>query len=211
MQTMSSVLSVCGRPQAFAMPLIDVDDLLLPQGMLLKDVEPAMVLRYMAFFATLILLVATAVLERDVLWRLPPLSSTQFYATLLLNCSLAIASNFLNMLVTKASGPLSLQVRRHAHCSSIMQTTVLVLWVCRHAHWQLTSTIVMQVFGNLFGVLSTVFSIAVFRNPVSLAGMCGYALSIVGVLLYSREKHSESSASTPQPKAHGSDSGMDGV
>jgi hypothetical protein len=78
--------------------------------MLLRDVEPALIVRHMALFATLILLAATAVLEGDVLQRLPPASAVHFYAMLVLNCSLAIASNFLNMLVTKANGALSLQV-----------------------------------------------------------------------------------------------------
>lgn len=70
-----------------------------------------LILRHMAFFATLILLVATAALEGDVLQRLPSAASAHFYATLLLNCGLAMVSNLLNMLVTKANGALSLQVQ----------------------------------------------------------------------------------------------------
>jgi hypothetical protein len=80
------------------------------QGMLLKDVEPVLILRHMAFFATLILLLATATLEGDVLQRLPPAACIQFYAMLVLNCGLAMVSNLLNMLVTRANGALSLQV-----------------------------------------------------------------------------------------------------
>jgi hypothetical protein len=57
------------------------------------------------------------------------------------------------------------------------------------------SACVTQVFGNLFGVLATVFSIAVFRNPVSLAGLSGYSLTIVGVLLYMREKYGKGAVS----------------
>lgn len=57
-----------------------------------------------------------------------------------------------------------------------------------------------QVFGNLFGVLATVFSIAVFRNPVSLAGIGGYGLTTFGVLLYMREKHGKCAAAHLQPK-----------
>ena len=56
-----------------------------------------------------------------------------------------------------------------------------------------------QVFGNLFGVLATVFSIAVFRNPVSLAGLSGYSLTIIGVLLYMREKYGKGAAAPPAP------------
>jgi hypothetical protein len=57
---------------------------------------------------------------------------------------------------------------------------------------------VTQVFGNLFGVLATVFSIAVFRNPVSLAGLSGYSLTVFGVLLYMREKYGKG-ATAPAP------------
>lgn len=57
-----------------------------------------------------------------------------------------------------------------------------------------------QVFGNLFGVLATIFSVAAFRNPVSLAGMGGYGLTILGVLLFMREKHGKGAAAPPQPK-----------
>lgn len=56
-----------------------------------------------------------------------------------------------------------------------------------------------QVFGNLFGVLATVFSIAVFRNQVSLTGLSGYSLTIVGVLLYMREKYGNAAAAAPVP------------
>lgn len=105
-QLVVQMLWICNRRAAHWRPLV----ICLLQGMLLKDVEPALILRHMAFFATLILLAATAALEGDVLQRLPPASAAQFYISLLLNCSLAIVSNFLNMLVTKANGPLSLQV-----------------------------------------------------------------------------------------------------
>ena len=79
--------------------------------MLLKVVEPMLILRHMALFATLILLLATAALEGDVLQRLPPAGSVQFYAMLVLNCGLAMVSNLLNLLVTRANGALSLQVQ----------------------------------------------------------------------------------------------------
>jgi hypothetical protein len=86
--------------------------------MLLKDVEPMLILRHMALFATLILLLATAAFEGDVLQRLPPAASVQFYAMLVLNCGLAMVSNLLNMLVTRANGALSLQVRA-AVCAAL--------------------------------------------------------------------------------------------
>ena len=45
-----------------------------------------------------------------------------------------------------------------------------------------------QVLGNAKGVVATVVSILIFRNPVSTAGMIGYTITIFGVILYSESK-----------------------
>lgn len=65
----------------------------------------------MSLYATAILLLATAVLERDAWSSMPsPRGNAAFYAGLLCNCTLAMASNFLNISVTRATSPLTLQV-----------------------------------------------------------------------------------------------------
>lgn len=184
-----------------------------PQGMLLRDVESVLILRHMAFFATLILLVATAALEGDVLQRLPPAMAIRFYTLAFLNCSLAIASNLLNMLVTKANGALSLQVcNEPAECCNYLQsimcptTARITASMPAWPHSDGSFLCVTQVFGNLFGVLATVFSIALFRNPVSLAGLSGYSLTVFGVLLYMREKYGKGAAA-PAPADKPSEGG----
>mmetsp|Transcript_18219 Transcript_18219/g.39837 ORF Transcript_18219/g.39837 Transcript_18219/m.39837 type:complete len:387 (-) Transcript_18219:248-1408(-) len=51
-----------------------------------------------------------------------------------------------------------------------------------------TSPLTLQVLGNAKGVVATVVSILIFRNPVSTAGMIGYTITIIGVILYSESK-----------------------
>ncbi|KAH7677826.1 UAA transporter protein [Dioscorea alata] len=51
-----------------------------------------------------------------------------------------------------------------------------------------TSALTLQVLGNAKGAVAVVISILIFRNPVSLTGMLGYALTVFGVVLYSESK-----------------------
>ncbi|KAK9734788.1 hypothetical protein RND81_04G163100 [Saponaria officinalis] len=46
----------------------------------------------------------------------------------------------------------------------------------------------LQVLGNAKGAVAVVVSILIFRNPVSVTGMLGYCLTIIGVILYSEAK-----------------------
>jgi uncharacterized membrane protein len=46
----------------------------------------------------------------------------------------------------------------------------------------------LQVLGNAKGAVAVVVSILIFRNPVSVTGMLGYSLTVLGVLLYSEAK-----------------------
>lgn len=45
-----------------------------------------------------------------------------------------------------------------------------------------------QVLGNAKGAVAVVVSILIFRNPVSVTGMLGYTLTVIGVVLYSEAK-----------------------
>ena len=56
----------------------------------------------------------------------------------------------------------------------------------------------LQVLGNAKGVVATVVSILLFRNPVSTAGMIGYSLTVLGVILYSESKKHNQKALTKQ-------------
>lgn len=51
-----------------------------------------------------------------------------------------------------------------------------------------TSALTLQVLGNAKGAVAVVISILIFRNPVSITGMLGYALTVIGVVLYSEAK-----------------------
>lgn len=48
--------------------------------------------------------------------------------------------------------------------------------------------VLMQVLGNAKGAVAVVVSILIFRNPVSVTGMLGYTLTVIGVILYSEAK-----------------------
>lgn len=51
-----------------------------------------------------------------------------------------------------------------------------------------TSALTLQVLGNAKGAVAVVISILIFRNPVTVTGMLGYCLTVVGVVLYSEAK-----------------------
>ena len=79
----------------------------------MKNIEPMVMLRYMALLSTFIMALATAFLEPDVLSLLPPWrESGAFYGWLVLNCCFAFVSNLSNFLVTKYTSPLTIQVQQ---------------------------------------------------------------------------------------------------
>lgn len=51
-----------------------------------------------------------------------------------------------------------------------------------------TSALTLQVLGNAKGAVAVVVSILIFKNPVSVTGMFGYLLTVLGVILYSEAK-----------------------
>lgn len=51
-----------------------------------------------------------------------------------------------------------------------------------------TSALTLQVLGNAKGAVAVVVSILIFRNPVSVTGMSGYTLTVIGVILYNEAK-----------------------
>lgn len=51
-----------------------------------------------------------------------------------------------------------------------------------------TSALTLQVLGNAKGAVAVVVSILIFKNPVSVTGMAGYTLTVIGVILYSEAK-----------------------
>ncbi|KAM0941270.1 putative sugar phosphate transporter domain-containing protein [Dioscorea sansibarensis] len=51
-----------------------------------------------------------------------------------------------------------------------------------------TSALTLQVLGNAKGAVAVVVSILIFKNPVSVTGMLGYSMTVIGVILYSEAK-----------------------
>ncbi|CAN1150676.1 Probable sugar phosphate/phosphate translocator At3g11320 [Linum perenne] len=51
-----------------------------------------------------------------------------------------------------------------------------------------TSALTLQVLGNAKGAVAVVLSILIFRNPVSVTGMLGYSVTVMGVILYNEAK-----------------------
>ena len=51
-----------------------------------------------------------------------------------------------------------------------------------------TSALTLQVLGNGKGVVGVLLSILIFRNPVTVTGMFGYAITVAGVVLYGESK-----------------------
>nr|GEV89898.1 probable sugar phosphate/phosphate translocator At3g11320 [Tanacetum cinerariifolium] len=47
---------------------------------------------------------------------------------------------------------------------------------------------IYQVLGSAKGAVAVVVSIMIFKNPVSVTGMLGYLLTVLGVILYSEAK-----------------------
>ena len=61
----------------------------------------------------------------------------------------------------------------------------------RQSFYPLSGNIIVlffQVLGNAKGAVAVVVSILIFKNPVSVIGMLGYALTVFGVILYSEAK-----------------------
>ncbi|GJR20681.1 probable sugar phosphate/phosphate translocator [Tanacetum coccineum] len=50
------------------------------------------------------------------------------------------------------------------------------------------SSLAYFVLGNAKGAVAVVVSILIFRNPVSVTGMAGYTLTVIGVILYGEVK-----------------------
>lgn len=51
-----------------------------------------------------------------------------------------------------------------------------------------TSALTLQVLGNAKGAVAAVVSVLIFRNPVTVMGITGFAVTIMGVVLYSEAK-----------------------
>lgn len=51
-----------------------------------------------------------------------------------------------------------------------------------------TSALTLQVLGNAKAAVAAVISVLIFKNPVTVMGMTGFVITIIGVILYSEAK-----------------------
>ncbi|KAL3534396.1 hypothetical protein ACH5RR_002857 [Cinchona calisaya] len=51
-----------------------------------------------------------------------------------------------------------------------------------------TSALTLQVLGNAKGAVAVVISILIFRNPVTVTGIAGYTMTVMGVVAYGEAK-----------------------
>lgn len=51
-----------------------------------------------------------------------------------------------------------------------------------------TSALTLQVLGNAKAAVAAVVSVLIFRNPVTVMGMAGFGVTVMGVVLYSEAK-----------------------
>lgn len=58
-----------------------------------------------------------------------------------------------------------------------------------------TSALTLQVLGNAKAAVAAVVSVLIFRNPVTVMGMTGFGITIMGVVLYSEAKKRSKGAS----------------
>lgn len=59
----------------------------------------------------------------------------------------------------------------------------------------------LQVLGNAKGVVAAIVSVLIFRNPVSLIGWGGFAVTMVGVALYSEARRRASARRRQGPRS----------
>lgn len=51
-----------------------------------------------------------------------------------------------------------------------------------------TSPLTLQVLGNAKGAVAVVISILIFQNPVTVVGISGYTITVLGVVAYGETK-----------------------
>ena len=141
-------------------------------------------LLYMAPIAVVFLLPATLIMEKNVVGITIALARDDFRIVwyLLFNSALAYFVNLTNFLVTKHTSALTLQVKQFIFFYTLITTSSLKVnkWFHEPSLW--------QVLGNAKGAVAVVVSILIFKNPVSVTGMLGYSLTVIGVILYSEAK-----------------------
>lgn len=104
-------------------------------------------------------------------------------AVILLPFSLYIEGNVLAMTVEKGRGDGFMVFLLFANATVAYLVNLTNFLVTKH-----TSALTLQVLGNAKAAVAAVVSVLIFRNPVTVMGMTGFAVTIMGVVLYSEAK-----------------------
>ncbi|KAK9186506.1 hypothetical protein WN944_017893 [Citrus x changshan-huyou] len=165
------------------------------QGILLSSegekLNSMNLLLYMAPIAVVLLLPATLIMEKNVVGITLALArdDVKIIWYLLFNSALAYFVNLTNFLVTKHTSALTLQVSFHLSRSYLrIGRLPKVIYRLKVKVLRSKFHVCPQVLGNAKGAVAVVVSILIFRNPVSVTGMLGYSLTVMGVILYSEAK-----------------------
>ncbi|XAR70382.1 hypothetical protein NMG60_11027224 [Bertholletia excelsa] len=104
-------------------------------------------------------------------------------ALILLPFTLYIEGNVLEITVEKARNDRFIVFLLIANATVAYLVNLTNFLVTKH-----TSALTLQVLGNAKAAVAAVVSVLIFRNPVTVMGMTGFAVTIFGVVLYSEAK-----------------------
>ncbi|KAH7373702.1 hypothetical protein KP509_17G069700 [Ceratopteris richardii] len=102
---------------------------------------------------------------------------------LLLPFTLMWEGNVLAITAVKARDDPSILLLLFANVTVAYLVNLTNFLVTKH-----TSALTLQVLGNAKAAVAAVVSVLIFRNPVTVMGMTGFIITIIGVVLYSEAK-----------------------
>ncbi|XP_051130045.1 probable sugar phosphate/phosphate translocator At1g12500 [Andrographis paniculata] len=104
-------------------------------------------------------------------------------AVILLPFTLYIEGNVAAVAAEKAAGDGFMVVLLAANATVAYLVNLTNFLVTKH-----TSALTLQVLGNAKAAVAAVVSVLIFRNPVTVMGMMGFAITVMGVVLYSEAR-----------------------
>lgn len=104
-------------------------------------------------------------------------------ALILLPFTLYIEGNVLGLTIEKAKGDSFIVFLLLGNATVAYLVNLTNFLVTKH-----TSALTLQVLGNAKAAVAAVVSVLIFRNPVTVMGMAGFGVTIMGVVLYSEAK-----------------------
>ncbi|KAI3687498.1 hypothetical protein L1987_81195 [Smallanthus sonchifolius] len=104
-------------------------------------------------------------------------------AMILLPFSLYIEGNVLSKTVEKARSDSFMALLLIGNATVAYLVNLTNFLVTKH-----TSALTLQVLGNAKAAVAAVVSVLIFKNPVTVMGISGFAVTVMGVVLYSEAK-----------------------